>query len=179
MQRGVWLGLGMLEREGEKLYDSAVLLRPDGSIGLRYRRNQPQWHGKDADPEIYRQGSDVASVRTPFGVAAFLLCGDLFDDAIVGRFRGLGADLMLFPFARCFSDGTVDQARWDREELPAYAERVRMAGTPALMVNYLADGSLQGDNSFGGGFVVSAEGEVLARHPLGEEGVLVVDIPGA
>jgi N-carbamoylputrescine amidase len=175
----VWLGFGILERQDTRLYDSAVLLKPDGSIGLVYRRNQPQWHGKKADPEIYCQGTELPVISTPFGAVAFLLCGDLFDDAIVSRFRGLGADWMLFPFARCFSDGSVDQVRWDTEELPEYALRVRMARTPALMVNYLGDPSLGDDNSFGGAFMISAAGEVLANHRLGKEGVLIVEMETA
>ncbi len=175
-RHGIWLGFGMLEREESRLYDSAVLLRPDGAVALHYRRNQPQWHGKKANPAIYCQGDDLSMVRTPFGKVAFLICGDLFDDAIVSRFQNLGADWMLFPFARCFPDGTANQTRWDREELPTYAHQVRMAQTPAFMVNYLADDSLPDDHSFGGAFVISAGGEVLASLPLGEEGVLIVDI---
>ena len=175
-RHGIWLGLGMLERQGTRLYDSAVLLKPDGSIGLKYRRNQPQWHGEKADPEVYCQGASLPMARTPFGAVAFLLCGDLFDDAIVSRFQSLGAEWMLLPFARSFSDGTASQARWDTEELPEYAQRVRIARTPALMVNYIADGSLPDDNSFGGAFVVSAEGKVVASLPLGKEGMLIVEL---
>lgn len=173
---GIWVGFGMLERQEASLYDSAVLLKPDGSIALKYRRNQPQWHGKEANPEVYRQGDDLPMVRTAFGKVAFLICGDLFDDTIVSRFQSLGADWLLFPFARCFSDGTANQSRWDTEELPEYAQRVRMTQTTAFMVNYLTDCSLPDDHSFGGAFVISSEGEVLASQPLGEEGILIVEI---
>ena len=83
---------------------------------------------------------------------------------------------MLFPFARCFSDGTADQTRWDEEELPEYTQRIRMTGTPAFMANYLSDGVLPDGNSFGGAFVVSADGKVLASHPLGEAGILTVEM---
>jgi predicted amidohydrolase len=175
-RHGCWLALGILERQQTWLYDSAVLLTPDGTIGLRYRRNQPQWHGKKADPGVYRQGTDLPTTRTAFGTVAFLLCGDLFDDALVSRFRDLAVDWMLFPFARSFAHGEADQARWDAEELPEYARRVAMARTPAFMVNYLADDGLPDDHCFGGAFAVSAAGEVLARHPLGEEGMLMVDM---
>jgi predicted amidohydrolase len=179
LRHGVWLGLGLIERQGSRLYDSAVLLRPDGSIALTYRRNRPQWHGKSADRNFYCEGSEIGMAKTPFGSAAFLVCGDLFDDQIVLRFRNLGADWLLFPFARSFSDGTVDQARWDMEELPEYLQRIRMTQTPALMVNYLANGSLHDDRSFGGAYVVSAQGEVVAQQPLGVEGILVVDMEEA
>jgi predicted amidohydrolase len=175
-RNGIWLGFGMLERQETRLYDSAVLLRPDGSIGLKYRRIQPQWHGAEADPRVYCQGTELPVAQTPFGLLGFLLCGDLFDDAIVSRFRSLNADWMLFPFARCFPDGTADQNRWDTKEMPDYVQRVRMAQTPALMVNYVEDGTLDEDHSFGGAFVVSAEGEVIASHPLGEDGMLIVEL---
>ena len=171
-RHGLWLGFGLLEREGDTLYDSAVLLGPDGAVVLTYRRNQPQWHGKDADPTVYRQGSDIGVAQTPFGRVGFLLCGDLSDDGIVSRFRALRPDWLLFPFARS------DQARWDTEELPQYAQRVKLAQTPALMVNYIGDSSLPDDNSFGGAFFISAEGEVRARLPLGVEGSLIVELGG-
>ena len=80
------------------------------------------------------------------------------------------------PFARNFDDGTCDQARWEREELGVYAARVRMAGVTTLLVNYLGAGDLEDDNSFGGAWVISGAGEVLAPYPLGHTGLLLVEM---
>ena len=175
----VWLAIGLLERENNRLYDSAVLIDQGGRISLKYRRNQPQWHGKKADPSVYSQGSDMGTTNTPVGTTAFLICGDLFDDNILSRLGRLKPDCLLFPFARCFPDGSADQHRWDAEELPEYIARVKMIGAPALMVNYLAGSHLADGNSFGGAFVVSAQGQVIASHPLGREGILLADVDGA
>jgi predicted amidohydrolase len=172
---GVWLGLGVLEREDDRLYDSALLFAPSGQLALHYRRMQPQWHGQHADPSVYRQGTELQLAHTSRGAFAFLLCGDLFDDSIVERFRALQADWLLFPLARCFSDGAIDQQRWEEEELPDYAERVRRARATALMVNYLAEPDLLG-GAFGGAWVIGRDGEVLSSLPLGEEGMLLVDL---
>lgn len=174
-RRGIWLAFGLLEREGDRLYDSAVLLGPDGSVCLRYRRNQSQWHARGADPAVYCEGSTVRKAETPMGTVGFLICGDLFDDGVVDRFSCLRAEWLLMPMARCFPDGTADQSRWDAEELPKYLARVRLAQTPALIVNYLADPSLDDDDSFGGAFVVSAQGALRASHPLGQEGILLAE----
>jgi predicted amidohydrolase len=174
---GIWLGLGLLEREGTRLYDAALLIAPEGRIGLHYRRMQPQWHGPQADPSIYGQGSELPALHTPLGAFAFLICGDLFDDSIVHRFRALASDWLLYPLARCFSDGVIDQQRWEEEELPDYVERVQRTGTTALMVNYLAGPDLLG-GAFGGAWVVHPDGKVLASLPLGKEGMLVVDLDG-
>ena len=175
--RRLWMAFGLLEREGGSLYDSAVLIDDTGEIRLIYRRVNPQWHGPAASPVVYRQGSDVQGVETPWGTMAVLLCGDLFDDAVVAQARGLAPDWVLLPFARCFAGGGADQARWDREEMPAYAERVRRLGASTLMVNYLADdATLPDDGSFGGAFAVGADGAILAKQPLGEPGLLMVDL---
>lgn len=49
---GIWLAFGLLELEGGLLYDTALLLSPNGEVRLKYRRVNPQWHGVRADPEI-------------------------------------------------------------------------------------------------------------------------------
>jgi N-carbamoylputrescine amidase len=174
-ERGVWLATGLLEREGKQLYDSALLLGPDGEIALKYRRIHPGWHGPVADPSVYCQGSELTSVGTALGRFAFLICGDLFDDELVRRVRALAPDWLLFPFARSFDDRSYNQERWEREEVPAYIARVRMAGATALMVSYLGDRALD-DGSFGGAMVVSGSGEVMASYPLGRAGMLLVDL---
>jgi len=172
-KRHLYLALGLLEREGQTLYDSAVLLTPQGDIGLKYRRLQPQWHGKNADPAVYRQGQQLEKVETPLGSFAFLICGDLFADDVVARLRDLRPDWLLFPFARCFDEDCRHQERWEREEKQQYLDRVRLAGVTTLMSNCLADVSLGG--SFGGAMVVRPDGTIAASLPLGCPGLLLTD----
>ena len=172
----IWLAFGLLERESNRLYDSAVLIDASGGMRLKYRRNQPQWHGTNADSRTYCQGTDVLKAETTFGSVSFLICGDLFDDGIVSRLRDLQPDWLLFPFSRSFPDGSSDQGRWDREELPHYLDRVGLAHVPTLMTNYIGDESLADDNSFGGAFFVSDQGELLGSLPLGQEGFLMADL---
>lgn len=175
VQHRIWLGIGLLERSGSCLYDTALLFKPDGEIGLHYRRIQPQWHGRDADPAVYRQGSTLKAIETPWGRVGFLICGDLFDDEIVQRARALRLDWLLFPFARCFADGTYNQTRWDREEASAYLERVWAVGATALMTNYVAHPDLAG-GAFGGAMVAVPDGTTVESLPLGEEGILVTEL---
>ena len=174
-QRQVWLACGLLERAAGRLYDTAILLAPNGSIQLKYRRIQPQWHGISADPTVYGAGEDLPVAVTPFGTVACLICGDLFDDGVIARVRACAPDWLLMPFARCFNDGSWDQARWDHDEMPAYCQRIARSGCTTLMVNYLADRDLDG-GSFGGAAVVSGDGNVMAQYPLGVPGLLVVEV---
>ena len=174
-ERRIWLAIGLLGREGGKLYDTAVLFTPSGDIGLEYRRIQPQWHGRGVDPSVYCEGKELPKLETPLGTLGFLICGDLFDDELVQHMRDLHPDWLLFPFARCFDDGSYDQERWDREEKPKYVQRVKLVGITTLMTNTLADRELDG-GSFGGATVVSKDGAVVHSLPLGEAGMLLVDL---
>ena len=54
----VWLGIGLLERDNNHLYDSAVLINDDGQIVLQYRRMHPKWHSISANTAVYKQGSE-------------------------------------------------------------------------------------------------------------------------
>jgi predicted amidohydrolase len=172
--RNLWLGVGLLERDGAQLYDTAVLLSPTDEIAPKYQRISPGWHGHHADLEVYRHGTKVRAAQTPWGKVAFLICGDLFDDDLVQQVRALELDWLLFPFARCFDDGTCGQVRWDRDELPNYVERVRAVGVTTLLVNYLAGDDLNDGGTFGGAWVISGTGEVLAQQRLGQDGLLLV-----
>ena len=169
------LAVGLLERAGSRLYDTAVLFSPDDTAPHVYRRITPGWHGKRASPQVYAAGLEVETVRTPLGAFGFLVCGDLFDDGLVAKMKALAPDWLLVPLGRCFKNGAHDDNRWVQEEQLVYVERVRLAGITTLMVNSLADRNLDG-GSFGGAMVVAPDGEVLARLPLGNPGMLFVDL---
>ncbi len=175
----VFVGLGLLEREGERgkgrLYDSAVLFDSKGRICLKYRRVSTGWHGRRADPDVYRQGSDIPHADTSLGRIAFLVCGDLFDEDVVRRVRLLEADLLLFPFARCFGSEVNAPEEWERVEKNAYAARAAAANTSTLMVNYVGTPEIN-DTSFGGALAVGPDGQILASLPVGSPGMLLVDL---
>lgn len=175
-QYRIYAAVGLLEREAGALYDSAVLICPSGRIELHYRRIQPQWHAKDADPLVYKQGSAVGAANTGIGRIAIIICGDLFDEAVTAQVRLLEPDLLLVPFARCFCDSSYDQERWDRDEQPEYLRRARSMGCAVLMVNYVSGAELGG--YFGGALAVSSQGEIIDSLPLGVADTLFVDLPG-
>jgi N-carbamoylputrescine amidase len=177
---GVYVALGLLERAGGVLYDTALLIDIRGETVLKYRRITPGWHGPRAQAPVYGHGTELDLAHTPVGACAFLVCGDIFDDGLVTRVRRLRPDFVLCPLARNFEDGSYDQRRWEEEEEPAYAARAALAGATTLVTNYLGERSWDPDGTFGGALVISARGEVLARMPLGRAGLLLVaaGVPG-
>ncbi|MGE5579574.1 MAG: carbon-nitrogen hydrolase family protein [Bacillota bacterium] len=172
---GLFVALGLFEREGDSMFDSAILIDPAGCLSLKYRRISQGWRDRNWDPSIFREGDSIPVSSTPFGSMAFLICGDLFDDDLCARVRAMQVDYVLCPVARNFDDDSYDQERWDKEERAVYARRAAMTGATVLMVNQLGGDHESGD-SFGGAWVVSREGAILAELPLGKEGILVVDL---
>jgi N-carbamoylputrescine amidase len=169
-RRGIFVGTGLFEIAGRRLYDSAVLLAPDGELILHYRRNNPGWRDPDADPAVYGEGDEVPVLATEHGRLAFLICGDLFDDRVLARLHRSWPDVVLFPFARAFEEGGDERERWHREEAPAYAERVEGLGATFLMVNQL------GGEYFGGAMAVAPDGTIVASLPPREPGMLLVEV---
>jgi predicted amidohydrolase len=171
----IYLAIGILERDNDKLYDSAVLLTPTGEIGLKYRRISPRWYGPNVDLNVYGTGTDITKIDTPLGSFSFMICGDLWDDELVNRIRLLKPDWILNPIARCFDDESSDQVKWDRDAMPEYMEQVKSIGITTLIVNYL-DCGLSDDHSFGGAMVIRGNGTIAASFPLGKHGILFVNL---
>jgi N-carbamoylputrescine amidase len=169
------LAIGVLERAGSRLFDTALLFAPGSPEPFVYRRISPGWHGRKAPLRVYGAGTEVNRFEHRLGKFAFLVCGDLFDDKLVAKVRELRPDWLLVPMHRCFGDGSHDQRHWEEKELPAYVERVRLVGTTTLITNCLAERSL-GGGSFGGAWAIGLDGEVLAGLPLGSAGMLFVDL---
>ena len=171
---GIGITFGLYEMDHDHhLYDSAVLIGSDGAISLHYRRISPQWHRQGADPAIYREGTELPVINTGFGRICMLLCGDLFDDAIMHRVADLQPELILVPFAREFDSEVADATAWHDVEIGVYAERAALSGATAALVNQIGPGD---ERHFGGALVIAPDGSVLGNLDLHTEGLLYADL---
>lgn len=172
-QRNIWVALGLYEREDAVLYDSAVLISPDGIIQLKHRRSDGRWHFRNADQRVYGSGTALQAVETPWGSMALLLCGELMSATHIEAVRQLAPTYLLVPFARGYDEDAPNDESWYEQNLPSYVAQARKAGTVTLMTNHLdPDGSC----CFGGAVAINQDGNVLASKPLHKEGLLVVDV---
>ena len=70
----IWCAVGLLEREGARLYNSALLLSPEGIVA-RYRKTHLPLLGVD---RFTTPGpGPLTVVETPFGRVSMLICYDL------------------------------------------------------------------------------------------------------
>ncbi len=164
---GVYLGGGLLERTPQGVYDSAVVLSPQGTVALHARKvyEQPPFQ-RAAAPTL----AEVGGVR--LGV---LICGDLFHPPAWEALRAQRPQLVWVPLARSFAGRSPDPQRWEREERAVYVRQATGLGAPVALVNALEVD--EPEPAFGGALVVLPSGQVLAEAPHGSAEALVVEVP--
>lgn len=171
---GLYLCVGLCEKVGDALYDSAILVDDAGQILLKHQKINTLTNLLEPP---YTRGTEVQVVDTPFGCIGLLICADTFDDDVVARMAALKPDLLLVPFG------------WaaDPEEWPEHGDSlVRVVTkaaqdtmTPVIGVNCIgtiAHGPWAA-KTFGGLSVASdADGLVLARGADRETSLEVIQL---
>ncbi|RFC65984.1 hydratase [Fulvimarina endophytica] len=92
-ERGIHLVAGFLERDEDRLFNSAVVIGPDGIIGT-YRKN----HLWDAEALFFERGNrNFPIFHTPFGRLGVLICYDGWFPEAWRLLALAGADIVCVP----------------------------------------------------------------------------------
>lgn len=86
----LYLCVGFSELEGGDLFNTALLLGPDGQIVGKYRKT----HGVE---DLYKPGDDLPVFDTPYGKVGILICYDRQLPETARRLAEKGAELILIP----------------------------------------------------------------------------------
>jgi predicted amidohydrolase len=157
---GVWLVPGTLVERGpgEEVYNTAVVLTPQGEIAGTYRKVFP-WRPF----EPYRPGDRFAVVDVPgHGRLGLSICYDAWFPEVARHLAWYGADIVL-NLVRTTSD--------DREQ-----EVVLAQANSIVNQVFTVSVNCAGPDGRGRSLVVDPEGSVLAESPDAAETVLVVDL---
>ena len=97
IELGIHLVAGIIERDRETIYNSAVLVDPKGEFILRHRKINEL----DIALDCYTPGSSLQVVDTPLGRIGLMICADGFADqlAISRSLAQMGAEIILSPCA--------------------------------------------------------------------------------
>lgn len=92
---GIYVCAGITERDGNHIYNSAVLINRDGELLLKHRKINEL----DIAHDLYDQGDRINVCETEFGTIGVLICADATaKDYVLTRSMGyLGAGLILMP----------------------------------------------------------------------------------
>jgi predicted amidohydrolase len=127
-----WVVCGFVERDRDRLFNSAMVVRPDGGLAFVYRKTLLF----EADEGWATPGdSGYASFETDHGDFAVGICMDLNDDRFVAWLRDRG------PRALAFPTNWIDEGA---EVWPYWAERLHGVSTALLAANTWGAEGVQG-----------------------------------
>lgn len=128
---GVDLMFGYLEREGEMLYSSCMVIE-NGRILHNYRRISKGWKEYWHTDGHYREGDTTCDFEYRGKTFRIALCGDLWD--YPERFQTKGT--LLWPVCCNFT-----RKEWEEQYQAEYLEQAALAARKTLFVDAYEDGS--------------------------------------
>ncbi|WP_165247470.1 carbon-nitrogen hydrolase family protein [Paludisphaera soli] len=179
-EHAVHVAAGLVERAGDRLYNSAVLIGPGGEILLHHRKINEL----DIALDLYSIGDRLGVVETEFGTIGLAICADNFGSSLaIGHVLArMGAQLILSPSAWAV-DADHDESRepYGGLWLDSYAELARLYDATVVGVSNvgrITAGPWKGRKVIGRSLAMGPGGVVLARGPYGDraESVVVVEV---
>ena len=114
---GVYIACGMLEREAQKFYNSAVLMSPTGSLVGSYRKV----HLWADDNKYYTPGQRLGLFDTELGTVALTICYDLMFPEYIRALILNGARIVLNCTDWITPESRIDMMGWNGRVTSAIA----------------------------------------------------------
>jgi len=169
---------GLTERDGSRIFNSALLIDPSGEILLKHRKINILSIAQD----IYSIGNSLGVVETQFGAIGIDICADNFPSSLtIGHtLARMGAHFILSPSAWAV------EADFDNEKTPygemwkkSYRTLARLYGITIVGVSnvgVLNAGVWKGRKAIGCSLAIGPDEEILAEGPYGEEAEALIKI---
>jgi len=180
---GVYVCAGLTELAPQDVYNTAVLIGPDGELLLHHRK----LNELDIGHEFYAAGDRLSVVRTPPATFGVMICADGFAESLtVARtLCYMGADVILSPCAWAVPADHDNDAQpygqtWRRCYEPIARDyAVWIAG--CSNVGPMTGGPWKGRRCIGCSLVMAPGGREVVQGPYGAEAesVLTVDVEPA
>lgn len=171
-RHGCYLAVGLVESEGDTLYNAAILFDPAGKIVGKARKHF-LWH---FDSNWFAPGSEFGVWETPWGKMGMLICADARIPEVSRILKIKGARILL-DLANWTSSGKKPATLTNPQV--EYMLRTRALENQMWYVAADKVGMEQGSIVYcGSSCVVSPEGELVARASSDQPEILVAEIPG-
>ncbi len=177
---GVYICSGLIEKDGDKVFNSAVIFNPEGTLILQHRKINEL----DIGHPYYAPGERLNVAETGYGTFGLMICADATaKDHVLTRSLGyMGADIILSPCSWAMPADHENEKdpygdTWRDAYVPVAKEfRVWIAG--ASNVGWMTGGPWKGWKGIGSSLVVNPDGEEVLLGPYGVDAdtVMYVDI---
>lgn len=174
-QYGMYIAVGLAEKDGESLYDTAILIDDRGDILLKHRKfnilselmNPP-----------YRPGTgDISIAETCFGKIGMMICADSFVKDHVSKLAQEQPDLVVIPYGWAEKESAWPEHGLELEKVVAGVARTTRAPVVGTdLVGQISHGPWRGRVYGGQSVVVDAEGKVLARGKDRDRNIVTLTI---
>ena len=163
------LVVGFPEHDGEKLYNSAVVLH-QGVILACYRKQVLPNYGVFDEQRYFTAGNKPCVFEFNGTFIGLTICEDVWKSGIIDATKQAGAELLLTLNASPFNSGKIHQ----REAI--ICQQVKTAKIPLVYVNQVGG---QDELIFdGASFVADAQGTIVFRAEEFKEQISVVEFDG-
>jgi predicted amidohydrolase len=177
-RHGVHLCAGVEEKDGGRLYDSALLLDDKGRILLKHRKIILL---SELMTPPYAAGHGVQVAETQFGKIGVLICADTHEQEILERMASLKPDLVLVPYGYAAPEEAWPEHGKQLERVVKNAAQV--IGAPVIgtnLIGQITHGPWQGQTYEGHSVAADSHGGMLAVGAdfIGDSIILEVPIRG-
>jgi N-carbamoylputrescine amidase len=177
-QHRMWVSAGCLEKDGEEVYDSAVILDRTGRILLKHRKINTL---EQLTKHLYDQGraEDIKTIDTEFGRIGLTICADNFNLNNPQRIADLGAWLLIAPHGFAAEPEKLEQNSKDyQKHIGKVAAKTGLwvIGTDAVL-GTVQGGQWKGRLHSGCSMIARPDGTAAIVAKFREPDLVVFDIP--
>lgn len=167
----VYVCCGLVEKDGNAIYNSAVIIDDKGKVLLKHRK----LNELDIAHDVYAQGDRLGICTTPWGNFGLMICADATaKDHVLTRSLGyMGTDVVLSPSSWAVPpdhDNSKDPygKTWFDAYIPV-AREFAMWIASASNVGPVTEGAWKSWKCIGCSMVIGPSGEKMVMGPYGEK----------
>ena len=168
---GIYVVAGLTEQSGDRIYNAAVLISPEGEMLLKHRKINILGIAQD----LYATGDSLAVAETDYGKVGVNICADNFASSLVlgHSLARMGAQIVLSPCAWAMP-ADHDNAKepygkiW-RDAYTTLATLYNITVVGVSNVGWITGGPWDGRKCIGCSLAVGPGGHVIAELPYGED----------
>jgi len=179
-KHSIFICSGLIEKAGDKVYNSALIIDPGGNVILTHRKINELEIGHP----YYELGEKLNVCETPFGTFGLLICADANTEnqVLTRALAYMGADVILSPSSWAVPpdhDNEKDPygSTWENAYMPV-AKDFAVWIASSSNVGKMTAGPWKDWNGIGCSMVVNHNGELVTKGPYGAEAdtIIYVDI---
>ena len=180
LENNIYVCAGIIEREGDKLYNAAVIIDNNGELLIKHRK----LNELDFAHELYDQGDRLNVAHTELGTLGLLICADANakEYSLSTCLGYMGADIILSPCAWAVpaDHNNTSEPYGDlwRAAYQPICEQFRIWYVGVSNVGSVDDGAWTGWNCIGCSLAFNHKGEEVVQGPYGfaADTIIYIDV---